>query len=87
MSHSDYTRNILNIKDKNITFEENCLEERIVNKRIVKFFHGTLTYTPTVCPNCGCLYESNPETIIKYGLKKTVKLKWIKFLIIKLFYY
>ena len=27
MSHSNYTRNILNIKDENITFEENCLEE------------------------------------------------------------
>ena len=26
MSHSNYTRNILNIKDENITFEENCLE-------------------------------------------------------------
>lgn len=27
MSLSNYTRNILNIKDKNITFEENCLKE------------------------------------------------------------
>jgi hypothetical protein len=67
MSYSDYTRNILNIKDKNINFEETCLEERIVNKSIVKFFHGILTYTSTVCPNCGCLYESHHETIIKYG--------------------
>ena len=26
MSHSNYTRNILYIKDDNIIFEENCLE-------------------------------------------------------------
>jgi transposase len=75
MSHSDYTRNILNIKDKNIIFEENCLEERKINNNIVKIFHGKLTYTPTICPNCNCLYQSNPETIIKYGFKKNCKIK------------
>ena len=30
MSHSNYTRNILNIKDENIIFDENCLEENII---------------------------------------------------------
>jgi transposase len=75
MSHSDYTRNILNIKDQNIYFEENCLEERKINNNIVKVFRGKLTYKPTVCPNCGCLYQSNPETIIKYGFKKNCKVK------------
>ena len=75
MSYTDYTRNILNIKDKNINFEENCLEERKINKNIVKVFHGKLSYTPTRCPNCGCLYEKNPETIIKYGYKKNCKIK------------
>lgn len=75
MSLSNYTRNILNIKDKNITFKENCLEERKINKNIVKVFHGKLSYTPYSCPNCGCLYEKNPETIIKYGFKKNCKVK------------
>ena len=75
MSHSDYTRKILNIKDKNINFDENCLEEKLINKKIVKVFHGKLTYTPHVCPNCGCLYQTNPETIIKYGFKKNCKVK------------
>ena len=32
MSHSNYTKNILNIKDENITFEENCLEEVKIKK-------------------------------------------------------
>lgn len=75
MSHSNYTRNILNIKDENIIFEENCLE-LVKSKGITtKIFHGKLTYTPSVCPNCDCLYETNPETIIKYGFKKNCKIK------------
>ena len=75
MSLSHYTRNILNIKDENINFEENCLEIKKINNKTIKVFHGKLTYTPEVCPNCGCLYESNPETIIKYGFKKNCKIK------------
>ena len=78
MSLSNYTRNILNIKDENITFEENCLSESKIKNKIVKCFHGKLTYTPTICPNCGCIYESNPDTIIKYGFKKNCKIKMDK---------
>lgn len=78
MSHTDYTRNILNIKDENIIFYENCLEEVKIKNKIVKVFHAKLTYTPYVCPNCGCLYESNPETIIKYGFKKNCNIKMDK---------
>lgn len=76
MTHTDYTRNILNIKDENIFFYENCLSEVKIKNKIVKCFHGILSYTPKVCPVCGCIYESNPETIIKYSFKKncTVKL-------------
>ena len=75
MSHSNYTRNILNIKDENITFEENCLETIKINNKTTMVFHGKLTYTPTIFPNCGCIYEPNPETIIKYGFKKNCKVK------------
>ena len=78
MSHSDYTRNILNIKDKNIIFYENCLEEVKIKNKIIKVFHAKLTYTPDICPNCGCIYESNPDTIIKYGFKKNCKIKMDK---------
>ena len=75
MPRSNYTRNILNIKDKNISSEDNCLETVKINNKTTMDFHGKLTYTPTVCPNCGCLYEPNPETIIKYGFKKNCKVK------------
>ena len=78
MSHTDYTRNILNIKDENIIFYENCLEEVKIKNKTVKVFHAKLTYTPDVCPNCGCLYETNPETIIKYGFKKNCNIKMDK---------
>ena len=30
MTHSNYTRNILNIEDENIIFEENCFECRLL---------------------------------------------------------
>lgn len=75
MSQSNYTRNILNIKDENIIFAENCLETIKIKGITTKVFRGKLTYTPSVCPNCGCLYESNSETIIKYGFKKNCKIK------------
>ena len=75
MTHTDYTKNILNIKDENIYFNENCLSEIKIKNKIVKCFHGVLTYTPNVCPICGCVYEQNPETIIKYGFKKNCKVK------------
>ena len=75
MSHSNYTRNILNIKDENIIFEENCLELIKIKGTTTKVFHGKLTYTPVSCPNCDCIYEPNPETIIKYGFKKNCKIK------------
>ena len=40
MSHSDYTRNILNIKDKNIIFYENCLEEvKIITMDLYKPYY------------------------------------------------
>lgn len=75
MSHNDYTKNILNIKDENIIFYENCLEIVQNNGKTIKVFHGILTYTPDVCPNFGCIYEQNPDTIIKYGFKKNCKVK------------
>ena len=37
MTHTDYTRNILNIKDPNIIFDENCLEERTINISLILF--------------------------------------------------
>jgi len=75
MTHTDYTRNILNIKDPNIIFDEFFLEEKIINNITHKVFRAKLTYQPSSCPICGCLYETNPDTIIKYGFKKNCKIK------------
>lgn len=74
MTHNDYTKNILNIKDENIYFFENCLETKIIKGIETKVFHGILTYTPKYCSNCGCVNETGNE-IIKWAFKKNCKIK------------
>ena len=76
MTHTDYTRNILNIKDKNIYFNENCLEFVKIKGVDTMVFHGFLTYTPDYCPICGCINENN--SIIKCAFKKGCKIKMNK---------
>lgn len=73
MTYTDYTKNILDIKDKNIYFSENCLETLKIKGVETKVFHGTLTYTPDFCPCCGCINENN--SIIKWAFKKNCKIK------------
>ena len=77
MTHTDYTKIILNIKDKNIYFKENCLEIVNINNIETKVFHGYLTYTPEFCPKCGCINESSND-IIKWNLKRNCKIKITK---------
>ena len=66
MTHTDYTKLVLNIEDENIYFNENCLE--IVNIKGVKtkVFHGYLSYNPDYCPKCGCVNESFNDIIKWY---------------------
>ena len=77
MTHTDYTKLMLNIEDKNIYFNENCLE--IVNIKGIntKVFHGYLTYIPNFCPKCGCVNESFDD-IIKWNWKRNCKIKLTK---------
>lgn len=77
MTHTEYTKLILNIKDNNIFFNENCL--KIVNIKGVetKVFHGYLTYIPEFCPKCGCINESSND-IIKWNWKRNCKIKITK---------
>ena len=77
MTHTDYTKLILNIKDNNIYFNENCLEIVNINKIKTKVFHGYLTYTPEFCPKCGCINESSND-IIKWNWKRNCKIKITK---------
>lgn len=74
MTHTDYTKLILNIKDNSIYFYENCLKIVNINNRETKVFHGYLTYTPDFCPKCGCVNESS-EDIIKWNWKRNCKIK------------
>ncbi len=77
MTHTDYTKLILNIKDNNIHFNEDCL--KIVNIKGIdtKVFYGCLTYTPEFCPKCGCINEGYDD-IIKWNWKRNCKIKITK---------
>ncbi len=77
MTHTDYTKKILNIKDENIYFYDDCLEIKKVKGIQTKIFHGYLTYTPTCCPKCGCINRSFND-IIKWDFKKNCKIKLTK---------
>ena len=66
MSHSYFTRKLLNIKDKNITFQEDYLEEIKINGVTSFVFKGNLSYQPTHCEHCGTLFDSKFK---KHGFK------------------
>ena len=77
MALTDYTKNILNIEDKNIHFYDDCFEIKKINNIETKIFHGYLTYTPETCPKCGCI-NNGPEDIIKWNFKRNCKIKITK---------
>ena len=77
MTHTDYTKKILNIKDENIYFYDNCLEIKKINGINTKIFHGYLTYTPEYCPHCGCV-NGGFNDIIKWNFKRNCKIKITK---------
>ena len=74
MTHTDYTKLILNIKDNNINFNENCLESKNIKGKETKVFHGHLTYNPEICPKCGAINEGYND-IIKWNWKRNCKIK------------
>lgn len=72
MSHTNSIINLLNLKDKNIKFNDNFYSEGTIKGVETKFFHGTLTYKPDACYNCGHVFDEN---IIKHGFKtSTIKI-------------
>ena len=77
MTHTDYTRNILNIKDENVFFDDNCLKICKINEIDTKIFHGKLTYTPKYCDVCGTINKSSDD-IIKWNWKYNCKIKMTK---------
>ncbi len=74
MSHNYFIRILLNIKDKNISFEKNFISDKIIKKINSKIFHPKLTYKPEYCPCC-CNKE---EPIIKYLFNKPLLITFPK---------
>ena len=74
MTHTDYTRNILNIKDENIYFKQDCLEFKKIKNINTQVYRGILTYIPDFCPHCG-IFNSSHNDIIKWGFKHNCKIK------------
>ena len=77
MTHTDYTKKILNIEDENIYFYDDCLEIKEIKGIKTKIFHGYLTYTPEYCPHCGVVNEGFDD-IIKWNFKRNSKIKVTK---------
>lgn len=67
MSYSDTIKELLDILDLNLTFEENCLTKERLKEEICFVFRGRLTYKPEQCYHC---QQENEQTIIKYGWKE-----------------
>ena len=68
MSQSNYILNLLNIKDENVKLNENCLKIENINGTDYKIIEASLSYNPTFCPKCGCVFD-NTQTYEKNGFK------------------
>ena len=65
MSQNYFIKNLLNIKDKNISFEYFHFDEKIIKGIKTKIFYATLSYDSHECPHC------HAKRVIKYGFKTT----------------
>lgn len=65
MTQSYFTSNLFNITDPNITLNDRC-EIQTHGKRQVKVLFGTLTDTPSACPECGAKNKGTQD-VIRHG--------------------
>ena len=70
MTHNDYTKNLLNIKDKNINLYENYLESKKIKGIETKIIRAFLTYDANICPIC-----KHQDCVIKWNWKRNCKIK------------
>ena len=61
MSKENYMTNILELKDKNITFYDIFYHKEKIKGFIHKVFEGYLSYKPEYCPKCGVIFDDNFE--------------------------
>ena len=58
MSTLNYITEMLELKDNNIKFYENCYHKEKIKGVYHKVFEGTLSYKPTCCEKCGVLFDN-----------------------------
>ena len=61
MSELNYITEMLELKDNNIKFYENCYHKEKIKGIYHKVFEGVLTYQPVCCEKCGVLFDNNFE--------------------------
>lgn len=61
MSNQNYITEILELKDNNIHFYENYYHKEKIKGIVHKIFEGYLSYQPTHCYKCGCIFDNNFE--------------------------
>ena len=68
MSVTNDIKNLLDIQDENITFEEDCVQDEEYKGRICTFITGKLTYDPKYCERCNAknidyiVYKNGTQT-------------------------
>lgn len=61
MSIQNYITDLLELKDNNVIFKENCYYKENVKGVTYKIFEGFLSYEPEFCPKCGVLFDDKFE--------------------------
>ena len=61
MSELNYIAEMLELKDNNIKFYENCYHKEKIIGITYKIFEGVLTYQPVCCEKCGVVFDNNFE--------------------------
>ena len=61
MSQLNYITDLLELKDNNIKFFDNCYFKENIKGTIYKVFEGYLSYKPDYCPKCGVVFDDNFE--------------------------
>ena len=61
MSNQNYITEMLELKDNNVFFYENCYYKEKIKGITYKIFEGYLSYKPKFCPKCGVLFDDKFE--------------------------
>ena len=69
MPTTDDMRNVLDIQDQHIWFDDGCVEYREWNGQTCKWIHAKLTYRPQACAQCGAV--NHDYSIYKNGTQSS----------------